>query len=69
MTNLDALQKAIEIVGGQTNLAHHCKTSQQRVWNWLHRDKAVPAEYVIRIEIASGVKRHELRPDLYPLTK
>jgi DNA-binding transcriptional regulator YdaS (Cro superfamily) len=27
----------------------------------------VPAERVLSIEAATGVPRHELRPDLYPL--
>jgi DNA-binding transcriptional regulator YdaS (Cro superfamily) len=38
------------------------------VWNWINRSKGkVPGEYVIAIEKASGVSRHELRPDLYPV--
>jgi DNA-binding transcriptional regulator YdaS (Cro superfamily) len=67
MTNLDSLQKAINAVGGQHALAKICKTSQPRIWNWLNRDKKVPAEYVLIIEKATGVPRNELRSDLYPL--
>ena len=41
---------------------------QQHIWNWLHRDKTVPAEAVLPIEAATKgkVTRHELRVDLYP---
>ncbi len=67
MTNLEALQKAIDIVGSQTQMAKKCGTSQQRIWNWLNRDKKVPAEYVLTIEQVSGISRHDLRSDIYPL--
>ncbi|PTQ89816.1 transcriptional regulator [Agitococcus lubricus] len=67
MTNLESLQKAIDIAGGQHALAKICQTSQPRIWNWMNRDKKVPAEFVLTIEKATGVSRHELRSDLYPL--
>ena len=67
MTDLEALQKAIDAVGGQTKLAKVCNTTQQRVWNWLNRDKKVPAECVLLIEKVTGVPRHKLRSDIYPL--
>lgn len=66
MTNLEALKKAIDLAGGQTKVAKKCNTTQQRVWNWIHRDKKIPAEYVLNIEKLTGVSRHELRPDIYP---
>lgn len=63
-----ALEKAIEEVGSQAALAKALKVKPQHVWNWLNRDKHVPAEQVLPIEAATGgkVTRHELRPDLYP---
>lgn len=60
------LQKAIEAVGGQRALARVCGVEQANVWYWLHRAKKAPAEHVITIEEASGVSRHDLRPDIYP---
>lgn len=63
---MNALQRAIEVAGGQTALAKKIKTSQGHVWAWLNRDKKVPAEYVLPIERATGISRHELRPDIYP---
>lgn len=70
MSKKSALQKAIEIVGGQTALANKIgePVKQAHVWNWLNRDGVVPAEHVLKIEAATdgAVTRHELRPDIYP---
>lgn len=65
---MNALEKAIDIVGSQAELARALGVKPQHVWNWLNRDAKVPAEQVIPIENATTgkVTRHELRPDLYP---
>lgn len=66
---MNPLEKAIQVAGGQSELARKCGASQQQISYWLHKaKKRVPAEYVIPIERATGgrVSRHELRPDLYP---
>lgn len=64
----DALAKAIEVVGGQTQLARLLGVKQANVWHWLNKAERVPGEYVLAIETATGgqVTRHDLRPDLYP---
>jgi len=64
---MEALEKAIQVVGGQTKLARALGKSQGHVWAWLRRDHRVPAEYCIRIEQAIGgqVIRYELRPDVF----
>lgn len=43
------------------------KISQQNISSWFNRVKnpIPPAEYVIPIEIATGIPREKLRPDLY----
>jgi DNA-binding transcriptional regulator YdaS (Cro superfamily) len=64
-----ALERAVEIAGGQKPLADLIGTTQSQVWYWLTRaKKGVPGEYVIPIEQAtqSQVTRYDLRPDLYP---
>lgn len=64
-----ALELACEELGGQKPLADAIGTSQSQIWYWLKRaKKGVPAEFVLRIERATGVSRHDLRPDLYPRT-
>jgi TorA maturation chaperone TorD len=64
----EALTRAIEIVGGQTQLARLLGVKQANVWHWLKRAEHVPGEYVLAIEKATGgqVSRRDLRPDLYP---
>lgn len=66
--NTKALQKAIDIAGGQTKLAKKVKVTQTAVSHWLTRNKRVPAERAVSIEKATGgqVTRRDLRPDLYP---
>lgn len=67
-----ALQKAINIVGSQNELARRLRTqnpsvNQGYVWKWIRRPKGPPAEYVLAIESATErqVTRYELRPDVY----
>lgn len=65
------LERAIDIVGSQAALAKALGVKPQHIWNWINRDKKVPAEQVLLIEAATRgeVKRHELRPDIYPPTE
>ena len=62
------IRRAVEIVGSQQRLAEACGVRQQHVWDWMHRDKRLPAERAIQIERATAgrVTLHQLRPDLYP---
>lgn len=62
-----ALDRACERAGGQKALADKIGTSQSQVWYWLAKSKKGAApEYVLQIEAATGIPRHELRPDIYP---
>jgi DNA-binding transcriptional regulator YdaS (Cro superfamily) len=61
-----ALEIAKEKVGGPSGLAKAIgDITPQAVSQW-HR---VPAERVLAVELATGVARHELRPDIYPQPK
>jgi DNA-binding transcriptional regulator YdaS (Cro superfamily) len=64
-----ALKKAITLTGGQSALARAIGLRQCHIYNWLNRNKKVPAEHVLKIEKATkgAVTRHQLRPDIYPL--
>lgn len=62
----NALTQAIENAGGQTALARAIGKTQGHISKWLQRGR-VPPECVIPIERATGVSRHDLRPDLYPI--
>ena len=50
----------------QSKFASAVGTSQQNVSNWLRDEKSLPAEFVLAAERATGISRHDLRPDLYP---
>lgn len=69
MTPLEHLEIAVKEVGGQTKLAQLIGLTQPRVWNFLNRDKKVPAEYVIKICSIPEVSAtpHDLRPDVFPI--
>jgi len=41
--------------------------SQPTVWRWINQSKQLPAEKVILAEKLTGVSRHLLRPDIYPV--
>jgi len=49
-------------------LARHLGCTPQAIQRMCASGR-VPAERVLQIEKATGVSRHELRPDLYPLPR
>jgi DNA-binding transcriptional regulator YdaS (Cro superfamily) len=61
----NAATRAAAAAGGQSALARAIGCSPQAVQRMCATGR-VPAERVLPIEAASGVSRHELRPDLYP---
>jgi DNA-binding transcriptional regulator YdaS (Cro superfamily) len=65
-TPVVALERSIAAVGSQTGLAKLIGVSQTAVWKWVRGRKPLPAEHVLKVEKATGISRHELRPDLYP---
>ncbi|MEM9965524.1 MAG: YdaS family helix-turn-helix protein [Asticcacaulis sp.] len=62
----EALSEAIAIAGSQGRFARLCDVSQPSVWRWVNSSGTLPAEHVLKVESATGVSRHDLRPDLYP---
>lgn len=62
-----ALKRALAAFeGNQSKFAAAIGTSQQLVSYWLKNEKALPAEFVLMTEKATGIPRHDLRPDIYP---
>jgi TorA maturation chaperone TorD len=55
------LEEAIRAVGGVSELARRIGISQPSVSNW----NRIPAERVLAVEVATGIAREILRPDLY----
>lgn len=66
LSQFEALELAVEKAGSQSALAKICGVGQPAVWKWLQSAKRLPAEYVLKVEAATGVARHLLRPDIYP---
>ncbi len=58
-----ALAKAIASAGSTVKLSKILGVTSQAISQW----KRIPAERVLDIERATGVSRHELRPDIYPI--
>lgn len=65
-TPYEALCEAVNAAGSRAELARRCGCSTTAVWKWTQSAKRVSAEYVLRVEAATGVSRHALRPDIYP---
>lgn len=62
-----ALERAVTALGSQSAFARFIGVSQPSVWAWIVKGRPLPAEYVLKVEAETGISRHELRPDLYPL--
>lgn len=60
---IEALEAAKSKAGGATGLAKLLGSiTPQAVSQW----RRVPVDRVLDVEKATGVPRHELRPDIYP---
>jgi len=64
---LEALKEAVQLAGGQNAMARNLGVSQASIWRWINENLQSPAEHVLKIEELTGVSRHDLRPDIYPI--
>lgn len=62
-----ALAKAVRKAGSQSAFGRLIGKRQSVVHDWLRDNRPLPAELVFQVEAATGISRHELRPDIYPL--
>lgn len=62
----NALIDAVQQLGGQAATARLLGITQPSVWAWVKHGKLLPGEHVLKVEGATGISRHDLRPDLYP---
>ncbi|MFN3014472.1 helix-turn-helix domain-containing protein [Vibrio coralliilyticus] len=46
---MSAIERATELVGGQTSLAKLLGVKQSHVWNWINRKHQAPAKYISAI--------------------
>jgi DNA-binding transcriptional regulator YdaS (Cro superfamily) len=66
LTPQQALVLAVNRIGGQSAMARLCDVRQSTVWEWIDKEKPLPAEHVLTVEAATHVPRSDLRPDIYP---
>ncbi|MEO7467377.1 MAG: YdaS family helix-turn-helix protein [Sphingobium limneticum] len=60
------LALAIRAAGSQSAFGRLIGKRQSVVFGWLRDTRPLPAEHVLAIEEATGISRHDLRPDIYP---
>lgn len=65
---ISAIEKAVKAAGSQSELARRLKVSPQAVQQWVSSGR-ISHKKVLEVEKQTGVKRQELRPDLYPNEK
>lgn len=61
-----AFRRAVELSGSQQAIAQLIKKTQSAVSKRLSSGQPLWAEDVLTVERATGISRHDLRPDLYP---
>jgi len=66
-TRFEALKQVRDSFASQQEMADKLGVSQPTIWRWLNQSKQLPAEYVLHAEMLTGVSRHHLRPDIYPV--
>lgn len=66
-TKLEAFEAALAHYGTQEKMADAIGVHQTSIGRALQSSKEVRAEWVLQIEKDTGISRHELRPDIYPI--
>lgn len=61
-----AVRDIVGQLGSQAALAAVAGVTQQAVSGWQLKNRPLPAEHVLAVEAATGISRHDLRPDIYP---
>jgi len=64
---LIAFEKARDTAGGVPKLADQIGCSRANLYSLFSRGRPCPPALVLPVERATGISRHELRPDLYPI--
>ncbi|HEX8402258.1 MAG TPA: YdaS family helix-turn-helix protein [Allosphingosinicella sp.] len=62
-----AFREAVEMVGSQSATARLLGVSQASIWQRLSKRQPAAAQHVLTLERHTGISRHRLRPDLYPI--
>lgn len=57
---------AVREAGSQSAFGRLLGKRQSVIFGWLREGRPLPAEHVLAVEQATGISRHDLRPDIYP---
>lgn len=63
--SVSVIALAVRKAGSQSAFGRLIGKRQSTVAEWLKAGR-IPAEQVLDVEQATGISRHELRPDIYP---
>jgi DNA-binding transcriptional regulator YdaS (Cro superfamily) len=66
-TRYEALKAVRACFNTDAEMAAALHVTQPTVWRWLNQSKQLPPQHVLAAEAATGVSRHLLRPDIYPV--
>ncbi len=61
-----AFRRAVEFFPNQAAFGDLIGTSQQNVSKLIRHGKLLPHQHLDAVELATGISRHDLRPDIYP---
>ena len=64
--NATPIENAIAAAGSGYRLAKLIGIKPPSIHDWIKKGR-IPAERVLAVEAATGISRHELRPDIYPV--
>lgn len=62
-----AFERAVAAAGSQSELARQVGCTPANIGQLLRSKSLLSGRFVLKAEAATGISRHELRPDLYPL--
>ncbi len=62
---MDAITSAVQAMGGQVPLAKVLGVNPSLISQWVTGRLKVAARHCLAIEAATGISRHDLRPDVF----
>lgn len=62
---MDKITEAVTAIGGQVALARILGVNPSLISQWVTGRLKVAARHCLAIEAATGVSRHDLRPDVF----
>jgi DNA-binding transcriptional regulator YdaS (Cro superfamily) len=61
----EAFERAVALARGQSAMARICECTPGNIWQLIKRRSPLPGGFVLKVEAATGISKHQLRPDIY----